>query len=202
MASKTGILNIALGHIGISKEVGSIETESSEEAKAGRRYYDVALNTIVRSSPWPFLTKITTLPLIEEEPNTEWGYSYRYPSDCKFIRRILSGIRNDDRQTRAPYRIAQDAGGLVMFTDQEDVEVEYTVTADNEALYPNDFVLALSYLLASLMAPRLTSGDQFKLGDKAFQKYVFAVQNAEANAFNEEQDEEVPEGEFTRVYRD
>lgn len=198
MASKVGIVNIALSHIGIGKEVANLETEKSEEAGAARRLYDSALNTIVRSAPWPFLTKIVTLPLIEEEPTTEWGYSYRYPSDCKFIRRILSGIRNDDRQTRAPYLIAQDDGGLIMYTDQEDVEIEYTVKADNPALFPDDFTLALSYLLASLMAPRLTGGDQFKLGDKALQKYGLMVGVAEANAFNEEQDEEVPDAEWLR----
>jgi len=196
MASKVGILNLALGHLGIDGTVANMATESSEEAIAGRMFYDVARDEVLRGFPWPFATRFAILALVEVEPTTEWGYSYRYPSDCLNLHRILSGIRNDTRQSRAPFKIASDTAGQLIYTDEEDAEIEYTAKDDDPSTYPSDFTIALSFYLASLMAPRLTGGDQFKLGDKALKNYVLSVSIAASRASNEDQAEEVPESEF------
>src|SRR3972149_5101754 len=127
MPSKVGIVNIALGHIGVGRAISNLETESSQEAITARLFYDLALETVLRDSPWPFAAKIAVLSLIEEEPNTEWAFSYRYPTDCIMFRRVLSGLRNDSRQSRAPYKLAQDDSGTIIFTDEEDAQAEYTI---------------------------------------------------------------------------
>lgn len=199
MASKVEIVNIALSHLAVGKEIANLETENSQEARTARRLYETAKDATLRDFPWPFAMKTTVLALVEEEPNTEWGYSYRYPSDCLNVRRILSGLRNDTRQSRAPYRIGQDDSGLLIFTDQQDAELEYTMRADNPLLYPPDFVMAFSYYLAHLMAPQVTGGDQFRLGDKALKFYQFEISRAVSRAINEEQQEEDPESEFIRA---
>src|SRR3972149_4434558 len=121
MPSKVGIVNIALGHIGVGRAISNLETESSQEAITARLFYDLALETVLRDSPWPFAAKIAVLSLIEEEPNTEWAFSY---------------------------------------------------------------------LLASLMAPKLTGGDPFKLGVRALQLYQYEIFRAKAAAGNESQPEE------------
>lgn len=198
MPSKVEIVNITLSHLAVGKEVANLETEKSEEAAAARRVYEMAKDFCLREVYWPFATKITALALIEEEPNTEWGYSYRYPTDCLRVRRVLSGLRNDTRQSKVTYKIAQDSAGLLLFTDSENAQIEYTIRADNPQLYPADFVMALSYYLAWMMAPRLTGGDQFKLGEKALKMYDVFIKKAAANAFNEEQAEEEVESEFER----
>lgn len=196
MSSKTEILNMALSHIGIGEEVGNIGTEKSEEAQAGRRFYDIASQVVSTAIPWPFLTKIQALALIETEPNTEWGYSYRYPSDCTNIRRILSGVRNDSRQTRSPYKIAQDSSGLIIFSDERDAVAEYRVLPNNPQIYPADYTLAFSLWLAVLMAPRLTKGDPKGLRTKSFELYRFEIDAAKTRALNEQQDEEEPEADW------
>lgn len=198
MASNTEILNLALGHLASGKEVGNMETEKSNEARIGRRFYDIALDVLVKEHSWGFLTKITTLALVESEPNTEWGYSYRKPSDCESMRRILSGIRNDSRETRVPYKTAQDSSGILIFTDEDDAQLEYTIKATNPQLFTADFTLTFSYLLASLIAPNLTGGDQFGLGAKASGNYGVALSVSIANDINEQQVEELPESEFIR----
>lgn len=200
MASKTEILNMALSHLGISKDVANIDTEQgSEEATAGRRFYDIARDYTATRIAWPFLAKLAALALIEKTPNSEWAFSYRYPSDCKYMKRILSGIRNDSRQTRSPYKIAQDTGGLVIFSDVENAELEYSVVADNPQLYSSDFTLAFSQYLGVLMAPRVTKGDQFNLAAKTLELFRLTVSQAQARALNEEQVEEEPDAEFIRA---
>lgn len=199
MASQVGICNMSLSHLGISKEIAIFETEKSEEAATVRRFYDVALSKILSDYPWPFATRIAALALVAVEPNTEWLYSYRYPVDCLTLRRVISGVRNDTRQSRAPYKIASDASGRLIFTDEEDAQVEYTALITDTLQFQADFALAFSYLMAFLIAPRLTAGDQFKLGDKAFKLYQYTAGQATSNAGNEGQRDEEPDSEFVRA---
>jgi len=195
--SKVDIYNMALSHLGVGSEVAST-TEQSEEARACNRFYDVARQQTLRSSPWPFATKIAALGLVQEDPNEEWAYSYQYPSDCLRVRRILSGIRNDAPENRIPYRIAYGTAGAVLFTDREEAEIEYTVDVTEENRFSADFVNMLSLLLAAFIAPRVTGGDPFRKGRECEQKFVAFAALSEANAINEEQSEIPPESSFIR----
>ena len=198
IASRTEIANLALSHIGIGKEVANIETENSEEARACRRYYDLALETTLRDHDWPFATKYATLGLVEETPNEEWAFSYRYPADCLKIRKILSGLANDNRQSRIDFIEAQDDSGRLVFTNNRSAQVKYTPFSKNISIYPPDFVMALSFRLAIYIVSRLTGGDPFQLGPQVLQKYVLELTKAQANAGNEIQEEEHPESEYIR----
>jgi hypothetical protein len=186
MASKTDVCNIALSHLGISKEIANVQTEQSKEAQACRRFYDETRKAVLNDYPWPFATKFVELGLIQENPTEEWAYSYRYPVDCIYIRRILSGFRDDTEATKIVYKIGQDSQGMLIYTDQPDAVVEYTKDEESADLFPSDFVLALSYRLAHYIAPRLTAGDPFGLGDKANAKYELEISKASSNKFNED----------------
>lgn len=186
MASITDICNVALSHIGISKEIGNVTTEQSAEAKACRRFYDLSRESVLKDYNWPFATKIAALNMVEESPNDEWLFSYRYPTDCLYARRILSGFRDDTEATRVAYKITQDSQGILIYTDKENAELEYTINTSNEDLFSSDFKVALSYRIAHYIAPRLTAGDPFNLGEKAMQKYMIEIGRASANAFNED----------------
>ena len=198
-SSETEICNLAISHLGIGKEIANLETERSNEAAACRRFFETARDVTLRDFNWPFATKINELGLVEADPNDEWSFSYRYPTDCLKLRRILSGIRNDTRQSRVPYRVARDAAGLLIFTDTADAQVEYTIQEQTVSSFPPDFVMAFSFLLASYVAPRLTAGDPFKMGTRAIELYQVEISKAMAAAINEEQDEEYPDSEFIRV---
>jgi len=198
MSSKTEICNLALSHVGVGKEIGNVDTESSASASACRRFYDSSRNETFRDFNWSFATRYITLGLVEETPNTEWLYSYRYPSDCFRIRKILSSVRNDTRQTRIPYMIASDSVGKLIYTDQDDAVIRQTTVIVDVALYTQDYIMMLSLLLASYIAPRVTGGDPFGLGKRAFELYVMSKTKAEATNFNEQQDEETVDSEFIR----
>lgn len=193
MATKIEIWNMALSHLGISKEVASV-TERSKEAEACNRFYDTCVEALLTDHSWPFATKYATLALIESDPNDEWAYSYRYPTDCFFFRKILSGTRNDTLATKIPFEVAKDDSGRVIFTDAVDAQGKYTVTVD-ESFFTSDFILTLSYRLAYYIAPRVTAGDPFKLGPQMMQKYQFELSRSTSNAFNEDQSVEIQDTE-------
>ena len=190
---------MALSHLGQGAEIANLDTENSEAANACRRFYELAKDETIRDVKWPWATRFAELALVEEDPTEEWAYSYRYPTDCLTIRRILSGSRNDSRQSRIPYKIVQDDSGLLVYTDLDSASIEYTVREDNPGVYPVDFVAALSYKLAWYIAPRLTKSDPFNLRKTVADSYAAAISKAARNSFNEEQDEEPVQSEFVRA---
>lgn len=195
-AADTVICNLALGHLGSSKEIANVETERSAEASACRRFLEPSKKETLRDFNWPFATAYVTLALVETSPNTDWAYSYRQPSDCCRIRKILSGVRNDTRDSRVPYEKASDSTGILIYTDQVDAVLKYTKNVTNNSLFDQDYVMMLSLLLASYIAPKITSGDPFKLGERAFRLYLDSKEKAQSTSLNEQQDERPPESEF------
>jgi len=197
-SSSTEICNLALSHIGIGKEIADLETEASQEASSCRRFYENARDQVLRDFSWPFAMTTVSLSLVSENPTSEWDYAYRYPTDCMKSRRILSGTRNETRQTRIPYQIAYDSTGKLIYTDEQNAVLEYTKKVVDTGQFSADFAMALSFRIAFYVSPRLTSGDPFKLGERALKMYQAEIMRAQATAINELQDEEVPDSEFIR----
>lgn len=199
MTSKTEICNMSISHLGIGKEIASIDTEQSQEASACRRFFDSAKEATLADLSWTFATKFKTLGLIEENPTDEWTYSYRYPVDCLNMRRILSGNRNDTQGTRVPFKMAKDAAGRLIYTDQVDAQVEYTENIKDISLFSAEFNLAFSFRLASYMAPRLTGGDPFKMKQEMLAQYDLEINLAKKKNMNEETQDLPPESELISI---
>lgn len=199
MASSSEICNLALSHIGVGKEVANYLTEKSEEAAACRRFFTLTQDAVLRDFPWPFAKKIATLALIEEDPTDEAEFSYRYPTDCIFIRKLLSGIANDTRQSRVPYTVAYSETGRIILCNIEDAQLEYTIRISDPEKYPPDFAMAFSLRLAHYIAPRLTGGDAFKVGERALKLYEYEISKAKVNSLNEQQGEEEVLSELERA---
>lgn len=196
--STTEVANLALSHLGVGTQITVLETERSQEANALRRFFWTTVRAVLRDFSWPFATKIVDLALVEEEPNDEWAYSYRYPSDCLKFGRVLSGVRNDTRATRVPTKIVQDedtTGGLIL-CDMVDAQAEYTYLVTQIERWPADFVLAVSFRLGGYSAPLITGADPFKMGPRALQMYEIEIAKAKANAGNEEQPDDAPDCEM------
>jgi hypothetical protein len=195
----TEIANMALGHLGQGVRIANLTTARTAEANLFRQLYDTIRRATLRDFPWGFAHKIAALGLIETDPNEEWLYSYRQPSDCLRDRKIQSGIRNDNRQSRVSYKTGRDATGALIYTDREDAILEYTIDITEVELYPDDFVLALSLRLAMYAAPQICGEDPFKMGQRAGQMYKFEIDRAMNTSLNEQQEDQEPESELIRA---
>jgi hypothetical protein len=192
-ASKTHLANLALSHLGHSTSIADLATEQSKEARACRDFYDVARDALLRSFPWRFATTTGALALVSTftADGSEWGYSYRYPSDALRFWRVLNGasglasrVRSQNADVR--FRIGRDATGRLIYSDLTPAVGEWTIRVDDPTRYTADFDLAFSFHLAWLLAPRITTGDPGKLGQMALQNYAYAVGVAKANDANED----------------
>lgn len=197
--STTVLCNLALSHIGVSKEIQNVETEQSKEAAACRRFREVARQKVLGDFAWPFANRIEALSLVTEDPNDEWLYEYGQPADCLKARRILSGIIPESEDTRVPFVESNGTSQTVIWTDKIDAQLEFTIDEDDTDRWPADFKLAYSYMLAMLLAPRLTAGDPFKLQGSVAKLYEVEISNAKKNAMNNQQKRQDPLPEMLRT---
>lgn len=186
------ICNMALRHLAVGKAIGTL-AEPSAEARACTTFYEAARDETLRDFDWPFAKARVTLALVEEQPNVEWAFSYRYPANCAAIRRIPSGMRQETRASVVKLRIGRDDTGRLIYTDQPDAEVEYTYAITDAGQFDADFAQAVALKLAGYIAPSVTGGDPTRLGLRALELYQVAIGIARSNAANEEQADEEPD---------
>lgn len=198
MSFSTEISNYALSHIGVSKPIADVETEISQEAKACRRFYEDTLKMVFREHNWGFATKTQSLSLVASNPTTEWNYSYAYPSNCMRINKILSGTSFDTRESRIDYRKVNNGSQVLLYCNLASAVAEFVEYTEDTTLYPVDFKMGFSFLLAYFICPSLSKGDPFKIKNEMYNQYLNIISRAKANELNEEQWPKVPEAEMIR----
>jgi len=185
--SRTEIANMALSHIGSGAEIENLDTDPSEQAAACRVNFNLVLGTLLEDFDWWFCRKIVALGLVALNPNSEWLFSYRWPSDCKKLLRILSGQREDDESTRVEHIGGVDDQGRLIFTDQENAEVEYIFLPENTGNLPDYFVETFSFKLAQRISSRITREDPAGMAAKMEVQHLRTLDRAKVHALEDEQ---------------
>jgi len=148
MASVVEICNMALGHVGVAREISALD-EGSTEADQCARYYEQCRDWLLARYDWDFARQYQALALVATEPNADWGYAYRYPTDCLKLIRLVSGNRKPER---IPWRLGHDSQGLLIYTDTEDAVALYVARVENTERFSPAFVEALAWRLATQIA--------------------------------------------------
>jgi len=191
MSSVADIWNQALGLVGVDGEIQDPDADADAPATACRRFWVTVRDQVLRDFPWPKLKTTEDLALVEADPNDgiEWAFSYAQPANCLAIRRLLNGsTRIDNEATVVPYDVGRKAsdGSVIIFTDLEDAQIEYTFHETDTSRYDADVVMAMALLLAASIAARF-GPEAVKLGDRALRLYEWRRGTAQANAMNEKQ---------------
>lgn len=199
-SQKTQIGNMALIRLGVSKIVANVDTESSTEARLIRTVFDDERDDVLRDFPWPFARKIADLGLVggteDEAVNSDWQYSYQYPADCIYARRLVT-VAGRNNTTPPPFVIgSDDSSGQLIFTDESDAQLEYTRRVSEPDLFDPIFRSALSWKIAmSIAGPLSRIKEAVQL---AFKGFAFDIARAQARAMNESQQDDPAESEFVR----
>lgn len=201
MASKTGIVNIALTRIGVSKKVSNVDTENSPAAIAARTLIDEDIKYVLRDFPWPFATAYATLALVDgsttENATSDWRYSYRYPTDCLFARRIVVSSVGRRNPTPPPFRIGRDAQGKLIYTNEPSAELEYTYDVTDVSEFDSLAASQLAWKLAAGLAPPLSRVKG--IAETCMQLYEIDKSKAQSRALNEGQQEEPLDAELIQA---
>lgn len=195
MSSKIEIWNRALSNIGVKQFVQS-ESENSNEASVLGVHWDAAVRKTLVDHPWPFARAYRTLALIEQDPSTDWAYSYRYPTDCLMVRRIVSENGRTD-PFPPPFAIGQDDQGGLIYTDYPDAVIEYTKSVTEPERFDVAFEEALVWYLSYMCAiPLSRISDMSK---HAYIHYKEAIITASTKVQNESQQDLPQEAEWIQA---
>lgn len=205
MASQVGIFNMALGRLGISTVVRTLD-EDSTERKICSVWYDQTLDFVQRDFPYPFTTTAAALAVsLDTFPG--WEYVYSYPSECLNILAICdeTGLRQTlgyllsfpERlafiQRPVPWQIASatDGVGRVVLTDLANAYAVYTRRYDDTESMPPDFVSTFAWRLAFETGSPLKVDPQ--KSDRALQMYFQEKGTTAATALNESHQDPQPD---------
>lgn len=201
MSSKTQIVNVALSRIGVSQQLNNVETETSKAAVQSNLIWDGDVRFVLRAFPWPWATAYVELALVggssSEMVNHDWQYAYRYPSDCVFARRIVvagGGGRNNPKPP--PFRIGRDSQGRLIYTNQPEAVLEYTLLIEDPEEFDPLMESALAWKIGSGLAPSLSRIEG--MGEKCLAMMNAETPISQSRALNEGQQEEPIESEFVR----
>lgn len=135
----------------------------------------------------------TTAP---ERANGDWDYAYRSPSDCIFARRLVppGGRGRVFNETPIPYREGRDSNGLLIYSNAQDAELEYT-TIDCVNLWVDDLFLdAFTWRLAASLAPSLSKIE--KMEQKCLAMFEMTIATAATVGAQEQQQEKPGDAEW------
>jgi hypothetical protein len=212
MASEVTICNLALSHI----RGGSINalTEASIQAQQCKLLYPILRDMVLESAPWQFATKIESLALLTNTTVFNWMNSYQYPTDCLKIKRLILNWETVNRtdnqfygtnipvvntQAPVPYQIVNVDGNRVIASNYSDLRIEYTTRVIDPNLFSNQYMLALSHLLASELAvPIAGSAEGRKYKSDSLHQYNSYIRSAMMNNMNE-QFMTIPDSQFVTV---
>lgn len=202
------ICNLALTHIGEAAVVTSINPpDGSAQAQHCALYYPIARNAVLEAFAWKFATKRRPLFLARENDTTAWDYAYSKPADALRVLSIVPAGQSDDYI--APPQLSftsREALGLmlgsavvpqpyvqgvlldgtqVIYTNVPDAEIRYVARVLDTSRYPDTFVMAVSWYLASLLAGVTVKGTAgAALGDRCVrmaQSFIAAAGSSDGN---------------------
>jgi len=177
MASDVEICNLALSHLGDTANVTSIDPpEGSAQAEHCSRFYPLARGMLLEAHDWSWATRRTSLtPLVATI--APWAYAYGKPNLMIKAIAVLDPEASDDytipaafetEQAYAPLAYAPQpfaietlpTGDEVILTNHENAVLRYVVSVTDTAKFPPTVVMALSWLLASLLAGPIIKGEK------------------------------------------
>lgn len=166
------ICNLALSYLGDTATVASIDPpEGSAQAQHCARFYPVALNLLLESHRWNFITKRAYLAVVEKCYFDTWQFAYALPSDATDVISVLPKALYPVEEFRywwplefelnraRDFQIEVFNGQQVILSNVCDAVARYTVSTVQPGMFPALFTDALAWKLASMLAGPLLKGD-------------------------------------------
>lgn len=185
MSTEVSICNMALGHIK-SKSTIALLTEEGAEARICKLYYAQARDETLEEFNWPFAKRFALLATVGTVP-TGWVYQYAYPTQCLAVRKVLPISR---KLKPIPFELAHSdiSDSIVILTDEEAAEIEYTKQITNTTLFSALYTSALSYKIASYIAMPLSGKKELR--DLALANFEVQISKARASVLNQSEKDE------------
>jgi hypothetical protein len=184
VASDVDICNLALSNLGDPAIVQSINPpDGSAQSSHCSRFYPIARDSLLDQHAWSFCTTRSPLALAASNPtinalnpNGVWAYAYAVPAGALQCLAVLSPQALDDYSAGVPgysggqgigagsyqpqpFATEADASGNpIILTNVQNAILRYTVGITDTTKFTPQFIEALGYKLASMLAGALLKG--------------------------------------------
>lgn len=163
------VANRGLMRIG-ARTIASLATDQSREAVAVNLVFEQELRATLRDYSWKFAKRYNeSLTLVggtaTDSVNPDWQYSYRLPTNCLKVRRIVKeGFSREFDRDPIKFEVGTDTTGGLLFTDfppppdsTSGPQIEYTERIDcacnlADSLFRDAFAWRLAFALAPSLA--------------------------------------------------
>lgn len=197
MASEVTIANLALGHVGISKTISSLDA-STLEASVCKLFFEPARDFALADFDWPWAAQYGALDLVagteDEAANDDWQFAYRYPASALRFRRLTMPANRTADLPPIPWAPGRDGSGRLIYTDQTEASGLWTARITAAEEFDPLFVSMLAWKLAADIAAPLSRDP--KLAISCMQVYELEKGKAQAAALNERQADPAPDAEW------
>ena len=153
MFSKTSIFNLALNELLLQRRIINADADTSNECRVLDTNWEVALFGTLEDLDLDSTSTDFTMELVEENPNDNWLYAYKYPQNCAFFRRIKSCQQQDNRTSFIPKRVGMHEGSKVVFTNEYQAVCEMIPKDIDLSTLSANTALAIARRLAALSSP-------------------------------------------------
>lgn len=157
--SETSICNMALGELG-QPPIASL-TQSGKAAALCNQWYDAARRELMASAPWSCCKRWAAGVLMATDPMPPWLFAYSYPGDALRIHHIKRDFATEPVEAfEVSLQAASDTKQVN--TNHATPIFIYSVDMEDPSRFDQDFVTALSKLLAAKMCMLLTKNAKLK----------------------------------------
>ncbi|MFO7287644.1 MAG: hypothetical protein C0P79_012385 [Gammaproteobacteria bacterium] len=192
MASPVDVCNLALAHLGDAANVQDISPpDGSRQAELCAMFYPVARDGLLEYG-WSFNTRRQRLALLDIVPPIAWQYAYALPASC--LRPLeLRALHFTSDVPAADYIVeALPDSSRVIYTNVEQAELKYAVRVTDLNRWTPGAVIALSWLLASMLAGPLVKGKTgVQLARDAQATFARVLAEARANDANSSKQDDI-----------
>lgn len=162
MANPVSICNLALSYIGDAATVASIDPpEDSPQSQMCATMYPMAVNALLEMHDWTFATRRSAVAKYANEDAHGWKGVFTLPADCLRVVRVQDKLRQHSWEpTDRDYEVALGTLGRVLYTDSPEPVVTYISSNTPAALFSYQFVVALAWYLANMLAGQRVKGKE------------------------------------------
>jgi hypothetical protein len=194
VSTNTDLANLALSHVG-KTFIDSID-DNEEPAEVCKKWVDIARQLFLKQSKLHLAQKEVALAIAADETSNVYDYVYTAPADSIALVEIWNGNTASDPVL---YKTGTHSSlnSTVIKTNWEDAILFYVVDIPNLTRYNVVDHIAMSYLLASLIAMPLKIDAQLTATIEA--KYLVALSVAIANDKNSQSIDIVNNARFNSI---
>lgn len=193
MATKVGVINKALVHLGQPPMAGPSDT--STWVKRVTSVYVETVRSLLEQHPWNFPAERAELARLDEEPVGR-DYAYNKPADCLRLNLVNTTGYPDD----VSFTDYEDEGGRIL-ADADAIYAFYIGSGwtTKEGSWPQVFADAVSAELASTCAPIVSKS--VNKGESLYAKALRALKRAKSFDASQKPWRELPAGKWSRARR-